>query len=344
VAKRPDTPKLKYVKFVRSKGKLYPYFNTGKKVNGKPVMLSLPPFGTAAFFDSYGAALGARTKRRQIVPDVAALIESYLASDAFRQLASGTQKIYTLTMNRINGAFGKLPVDAVSRKHVRAVLATIPGAASRNLLVGVMGALYKWGRGHDLTERNPIIGIEKYKTGEHAPWPQTLLEEALHAEDDTVRLAVHLLFYTGQRLGDIAKLPWPAIRGGRVTLRQQKTGKEVSIPLASALAAEIERTPKNGVFVIAHANGRPISAEAIRTRLKAFATERGRAVVPHGLRKNAVNALLEVGCTVAEVQSITGQSMELVAHYAKGVDRDKLADAAILKLEGRNTRRTGKPT
>lgn len=42
----------------------------------------------------------------------------------------------------------------------------------------------------------------------------------------------------------------------------------------------------------------------------------GIKTVPHGLRKNAVNALLEAGCTIAEVSAITGQTHQVVEHYA----------------------------
>jgi len=43
--------------------------------------------------------------------------------------------------------------------------------------------------------------------------------------------------------------------------------------------------------------------------------------------------LLEVGCTTAEVQAITGQSIEMVEHYARQVNQRKLAASAILKWE-----------
>ena len=56
-------------------------------------------------------------------------------------------------------------------------------------------------------------------------------------------------------------------------------------------------------------------------------------LVFYGLRKSAVVMLLEVGCTTAEVQAITGQSMPMVEHYAKQVNQKKLAAAAILKWE-----------
>jgi hypothetical protein len=55
--------------------------------------------------------------------------------------------------------------------------------------------------------------------------------------------------------------------------------------------------------------------------------------VPHGLRKNAVRALLEAGCTVNEVSSITGQTAQMVEHYAREVNQLKLAEEAIRKWE-----------
>jgi hypothetical protein len=51
------------------------------------------------------------------------------------------------------------------------------------------------------------------------------------------------------------------------------------------------------------------------------------------LRKNAVNALLEAGCTPHETASITGQSVQMVEHYAKKVSQKKLGKSAMLKFE-----------
>ena len=51
----------------------------------------------------------------------------------------------------------------------------------------------------------------------------------------------------------------------------------------------------------------------------------------HGLRMSAVVFLLEAGCTDAEVSAITGQSRQMVEHYARQVNQKKLASAAVLK-------------
>jgi hypothetical protein len=68
--------------------------------------------------------------------------------------------------------------------------------------------------------------------------------------------------------------------------------------------------------------------------LQAFAAELGVKVVPHGLRKNAVNALLEAGCSAAETATISGQTLQMVEHYAKARSQKRLGEIAILKWQG----------
>ena len=67
---------------------------------------------------------------------------------------------------------------------------------------------------------------------------------------------------------------------------------------------------------------------------------RERRLVFHGLRKSAVVFLLEAGCTDAETAAITGQSRDMVEHYAKQVNQKRLAAAAILKWEAADAART----
>ena len=53
----------------------------------------------------------------------------------------------------------------------------------------------------------------------------------------------------------------------------------------------------------------------------------------HGLRKNAVNILLEVGCTEDQVGAIVGMSPAMVRHYSKEVSKFRLARSAMRLLE-----------
>ena len=73
--------------------------------------------------------------------------------------------------------------------------------------------------------------------------------------------------------------------------------------------------------------------QASREKKAAMARLREAGVVFHGLRKNAVNMLLEAGCTEAEVSAIVEMSEQMVRHYSKDVNKRRLAVNAMKKLE-----------
>jgi integrase len=56
-------------------------------------------------------------------------------------------------------------------------------------------------------------------------------------------------------------------------------------------------------------------------------------LVFHGLRKSAVCCMLEAGCSVEQVQAITGQSRQMVYHYAAELDRKRLGEQAMAHWE-----------
>lgn len=332
-------PKLDHVKYVRSKGAVYAYFNTGKKVDGKPVYAKLPNPSSPDFYASYGALVAGRTKRATLAYTVANLIDDYTASAEFRSRAESTQKNYHIQLAKVRERLGKFGVDAITPSHVQMILDKEGwGAATQNIFAAVIGTIYTWGRKRSKATIEPTRDIGRQKTGQHEPWPGDVIDAALACEDDRVRLAVHLLYYTGQRIGDVCALRWGNVRAGRINLTQQKTGKVLSIPIHRDLQAELDRTPKRGLTILTTGQGASVTDTTIRDELKAFTAALGVKTVPHGLRKNAVIALLEEGCTVAEVASITGQTFEVVEHYAARVNNSKLSDAAMLKFERRSHR------
>lgn len=340
-------PRIEHVKFVRSKGRVYAYFNTGQRDSkGRTVYARLPDLSSEGFWTSYGAFKAGRTKRQAVDYTVADLIRDYERSAAFIDHAEGTKVIYGKTMRKIDRTLGEFPVNDLTAQDIEDVLeaemADKPGA--HNIYVAVIGALYKWARGRHKTELNPTAEIAKRKTSEHEPWPIDVLDAGLNAGDPLVRLAVHLLYFTGQRIGDVCKLRWGDIRGGYVSLVQQKTGKRVEVHLIADLAVELDRTPKRGLTILADDEGKPISRDTLRKVLQAFTASLGAKTVPHGLRKNAVNALLEAGCTIAEVAAITGQTFQIVEKYAARVNNRQLGKAAIIKLEQKRHGKTAKKT
>ena len=329
---------LPHVKVVTAKGRKYAYFDTGTvKPNGKPNLVRLPPIGDPGFGAAYASLLAGRTRRAAVAAQLTlpGLIDLYERSVEFRQLAKATRDTYSIYLTRLAVELAKAPADQVERRDImllRDKMAMTPGAA--NGMVRTARALYRWAREREHVTADPCDGVKLFDSVDHAPWPDALLEDALASDDPGIRLPIALLYFTAQRIGDVCAMRWGDVRDGVIFVRQQKTRKELEIPLHRDLAAELARTPRTALTILSDARGRPLKVDSLRDRLQRFAADRGHKVVPHGLRKNAVNAMLEAGCSVAETAAVTGQSLKMVEHYAKRRSTRRLASAAILKMEG----------
>ena len=333
MARKP--PRLLHVRHVKARGRWYSYFNTGRKVDGKAVYVRLPDWGTTGFHDSYASLLGHRAKKPQRALTITGLIQRYEQSPQWQRLSKGSQRVYANSLRKVREALGEAPITEVERQDVKMALAQyVEGNASKAMFAKVLSALYVFAIDEDLAKTNPAAGFKFAKGTPYEPWPEPLLHEALSSDERVIRLSVHLMYFTGQRIGDVCAMRWGDIRDGAIFVRQQKTAKALHIPLHSDLAGELTQTPRKGLTILAHDDGRPLDQKWLRLRVKAWLAARNEPqLVPHGLRKNAVNALLLSGCTIAETGAITGQSYAVVEHYARGIDQRRLGEAAILKLE-----------
>jgi integrase len=323
-----------------------PYFNTGKKRDGKPVRTALPPMSSPSFWPVYAGLKASRDRAPKAVYTVASACDAYEASTDYERKADSTKKLYGYGLRIIRDALGNIPIDRLERRHVQGVLDKgLPSPSMHDVFLAVLGVVYRQARRDGQTDLTPTRDFDKREGGTHEPWPEAVLEAGLAADHDRTRLAVHLLYFTGQRIGDVCKMRWSDVRDGEIYVVQQKTGKKLWVPMLSELRQELDRTPKRGLTIITERDGKQMTPQVIRRELKAHGAKMGVEVVPHGLRKNAVISLLEAGCSTFEVMSITGQSQNIVADYAKGIDQRRMSGAAILKLErkrnGKTNRKTG---
>ena len=206
-------------------------------------------------------------------------------------------------------------------------------------------------RGYGLTH-NPAEKIEKMKTGDGKgwiPWEPEAVEAALSEFTGIARTAFYLAYFTGQRDADIRKMKWTDIAADEVRVIQEKTGREVWVPLHPDLQAELARTERRGKTILAAAllrsdglpnrtAGKPLSKAALEQYWQPERRQFGLSGLDkhntlHGLRKNATINLLEAGCTNSEVEAITGHSTEqMVNHYAKKVNQRGQAREAMNKI------------
>lgn len=335
---------LRYLRRKVAKGRTYYYFDTGQRdLDGKPILTRLPDKRDLAFGGSYARALAARTNRSNQSEkgflDLDGLIRKYERSPEFKARAENTRRSYSrylATANRlIRTAQGGSPAAAaIQPRHVlelRDELADTPGAA--NQAVRAVGALYAWAcrPENGYVPANPAAKIGLYPQGEHQPWPEDLLEAAL--ADDAVKLPVALLYFTGQRIGDVVRMQWNDVENGEIRVWAQKTRTRLWIALSKELASLLAQEPKRSTAILTNANGQPWTQSGLRQHLQAWALKRGHKVVPHGLRKNAVNGLVEAHCTTNEVQAITGHSLQMITHYSKGSNQRRIGRSAIVRLD-----------
>lgn len=170
-----------------------------------------------------------------------------------------------------------------------------------------------------------------------------------------VQTFVALALYAGQRTADVVAMRLQDIDKDRIAVKQSKTGKRLQIPIHRDLAPTIKKCRERGsIYLVPGEKGRKHSTDSWRAlwgrelekdafqRILDYNREREEAerfgIVPHGLRKNAVVALDEVGCTTSEIQSITGQSRQMVEHYLRGRDQERAAASAMRKWETGETR------
>jgi integrase len=366
---RPRLPRLilpAHVHLVRANGREYFYFQRFRGTFRAAARVRLPgcptnPDGTpnTEWWAAYRACAG-EPEPAVRAGSFAALSSAYRASPEWAQLANSTRHDYARYLKVIESAWGNLDVRGVEPKHIislRDRFADVPPAdqdlrtrplgdyldrkAAANGLIRSLSAMLAWGIPRGWRRDNPAVHVPKLQGGDPYPaWPMRAIEYyRKHARPHLWWVAAHAL-YTGQRQGDVLKMRRNHVADGAVRVKQQKTGKYVWIPLHQDLREIQANMPVVSTHLLTTLDGTPWSKDGFKSswnkemHRRIFSPLKKNQLVFHGLRKSAVVFLLEAGCTTAEVQAITGQTIEMVEHYAKQVSQEKLARSAILKWEG----------
>ncbi|WP_261939115.1 tyrosine-type recombinase/integrase [Pandoraea sp. NE5] len=130
---------------------------------------------------------------------------------------------------------------------------------------------------------NPCAGIKGYReTGRDVYVDDELFRRVYDAAAQPLRDAMDLAFLTGQRPSDALKLTEADIKDGALWLRQDKTGTPVRISIEGQLSDVIERikarktaSKVRALALVCEANGRPLSARALRTMFDDARAEAG---------------------------------------------------------------------
>lgn len=149
------------------------------------------------------------------------------------------------------------------------------------------------------------------------------------------RLALALLLYTGQRRGDVVRMGRQHMSGDTIRVVQSKTGARLVIPLHPKLRIEIDASANTNHLTFLVTNwGRPFSAAGFGNWFRDVCDDAkltGRSA--HGLRKAAARRLAEAGCSVLQIQAITGhKTLAEVTRYTAAADQERMARDAIKRM------------
>jgi integrase len=298
--------------------------------------------GSLKFMEAYHRAMGVEAQPaspRLSSGSIGAAIATYLNSADFQRLAAATQTDHRRILDALaKSPRGPLPFARMEGRDVELLLAEKSASPHvAKALLKAIRAVSKVAVKLAIVTKDPTAGIKvcapTSDTG-FQMWsePDIAAFEAHWPIGSRERLAFALLLYSGQRRGYVLGIGRQHIRAGVLTVRQQKTGSMVTIPIHPELKAILAASKGQHLTFLTTEGGEPFSANYFTNMFGHAVRAAGLplGLSAHGLRKAMCRRLAEAGCTVHEIQSISGhKSLKEVERYTKGVEQQRLAVAAM---------------
>jgi integrase len=311
----------------------------GPRIEGEP--------GTPEFMAAYNEAVS-----RKIAPPVGVLssLTRYFEQETSEfkdELAERTKADYRKHIAEIEKEFGDLPLAALDDRRTRGIFkkhrAKLAEKSRRQADYWwvVLARVLSVAKDHGKIDTNPCEKGGRLYDGSRRDIVWSFADEELYIAEAPTHLKLPLLLgaWTGQREGDLLRLPRSAYDGTRIRLRQSKTGAYVEIPVVGPLKVALEaavREKRDSVLILNNSRGRPWTEAGFRSsffKLRDKIGLKGRTF--HDLRGTAVTRLAIAKCTDAEIAIYTGLSLAdvrsiLDKHY---LSRDPaIAESAAAKL------------
>jgi integrase len=201
------------------------------------------------------------------------------------------------------------------------------------------------------------VRIRSAEVRSRRPFTIDELRAVLAEADDEWRSMILFGLYSGQRLGDIARLTWENVnlQAAELRLVTGKTGRRIILPLAGALKVHVESLPASDnpqtplhpkSFELVARQGKSaglsnqfaalLADAGLRPKQphrKTHGTGRGKGSSQaglsfHCLRHTAVSLLKEAGIPAATVMELVGHDSAQMSEHYTHVGRESLTKAA----------------
>lgn len=281
-----------------------------------------------------------------------ALIDSYLSSPEWTQLADRTRYVWRFIVERIRDRWGLTPIDLWSDPmQLQAILAWRnesahqPRTADHRLTD--LHHMLAWGRLHGWVTTNIAANIPRlYRPGNRAEiiWPEDEIERFCAAAPQHVADIMRLAAMTGLRRADLVALTWAEIEEftiKRVTRKSGRRRKRAIIPVTPELRSLINdlkhrhRAPGIETLLV-NSRGQSWSEDGfthrfdvVRNALNIRHTD-GRKKHLHDVRGTYATRLVKLGLCDQDVGDIMGWSAQQVGEIRKIYVEDDTAVQAII--------------
>jgi hypothetical protein len=303
---------------------------TGRRLNGEP--------GSPEFIADLAAA--EKLIRDRLAGKFNNLVRLFtLSTELDTTLAASTKAEYRRMLTKAEAEFGDLPMAALDDPRVRRDfmdwrerVARASGEREADNRLSAVSAMLTWAveRGH--ITANHLRGFKRLYHADRSEiiWLPEHVAAFMAVAPIEMQRAMILAFHTGQRQGDLLRLPWSAYNGTTITLRQGKArrgrspGPPISVPCTAALRRMLDGMERTSLLILTTKTGHSFKKRYFARLWDETATAAGLESITlpgfdepvrlhfHDLRGTTVTLLSESGSTPQQIATITGHSLKTV--------------------------------
>ena len=129
------------------------------------------------------------------------------------------------------------------------------------------------------------------------------------------------------------------IHDGMLTVRQQKTGTPLELPVRPELQTIIDATASGNMTLLMTKSGKPYSGTDFDEQFRVWCNEAGLPTdcYFHGLRAAGCTILADCGATTHEIAAWSGHlTLKEVERYTKAANQKRLAASGLAKVTQNN--------
>jgi integrase len=296
------------------------------------------------------------------------LVRTFILSVEFdEKLAPSTKAEYRRMLGKSESEFGDMPIAALDDPRVRRdfmdwreKVVRASGEREADNRLSAISAMLTWAVDRGQLTANHLRGFKRLYHADRSEiiWLPEHIAAFMNAAPIEMQRALILALHTGQRQGDLLRLPWSAYDGVHITLRQGKARRgrslapPIKVPCTVALRRMLDDMERTSPLILTTKTGQSFKKRYFARLWDEAMTRAGLQSVIlsgsdrpvelhfHDLRGTTVTLLSESGSTPQQIAPITGHSLKTVHRILERylARTSGLAEQAIINWE--NSERT----